>query len=157
LLIFGGIAGFSSVYAQTLSPEVIASSGMTLTGSNGGMDFTIGEVATATLTASGDELTQGFHQPNIVIVAAEEFIDVYTIQVYPNPTEQFITVRTNSEDELQVQLTNALGQVVIDQKAFTEKIVLDVHAMSNGTYILSITRQNGEPVKNFSVLKRSTN
>ncbi|MEY3441864.1 MAG: hypothetical protein RLZZ519_145, partial [Bacteroidota bacterium] len=88
------------------------------------MEFTIGEVATSTLTAGSDALTQGFNQPEIEIVAVEEFIDVYTIQLYPNPTEQFITVETNSEEELQVEVFDALGKKVIDPHMFNQKVAL---------------------------------
>jgi hypothetical protein len=157
LLIFGGIAGFSSAFAQTLSPQVFASGGTNLTGTNATMEFTIGEVATSTLTAGSDALTQGFNQPEIEIVAVEEFIDVYTIQLYPNPTEQFITVETNSEEELQVEVFDALGKKVIDPHMFNQKVALDVHAMANGTYLVCVSRTNGERLKNFSVIKRSTN
>lgn len=156
LLIFGGIAGFSSVYAQTLTPEVFASAGKNLSGANGGMDFTIGEVATSSLTAGSNALTQGFNQPNILIVAIEEFVDIYTINLYPNPTEQFVNVTTNCEDELQVHVYNGLGQLVLDSEVFTQKLTLDIHSISNGVYQLHITRRNGEPVKTYSLFKRST-
>ena len=157
LLFLGGIAGLLPVYAQTLSPQVVASAGRNLSGASGGMDFTIGEVATSTLTAGSDVLTQGFNQPNIVIVAIEEFTDVYTISLYPNPTDQFVNVVTNSDDELQVHVYNALGQLVIDSEVFTNKLTLDIHAISNGVYQMHITRKTGEPVKNYSLVKRSTN
>lgn len=156
ILLFGGIAGFSSLYCQTLSPDVVASAGRALSGANGGMEFTIGEVATATLGASNDVLTQGFNQPNIVIVAIEDFLDVYTINLYPNPSNEYINLETSSKDELQVHIYNGLGQFVKDSEVFQEKITLDVRGMSNGPYMLQVTRPNGEPVKNFSVIKQST-
>jgi hypothetical protein len=156
LLLFGGIAGFSAMYAQTLSPEVIASGGTSLSNSSGGMEFTIGEVATASLSASGDALTQGFNQPNIVIVGVENFIDVYTITMYPNPSNDFINLETNSKDELKATVFTAHGQFIFASEVFTSKIALDVREMANGPYMIRVTRPTGEPVKNFSVIKMST-
>jgi hypothetical protein len=156
LLIFGGIAGFSALYSQTLSPQVIASGGTSLSNVNASMEYTIGEVATATLIPGTTGLTQGFHQPEIIIEAKETFIDVYTIQLFPNPTEQFVTVETNSDEMLQLHVYDALGQSVMDSEVFTRKTVLDVQKIANGPYLMSITKVTGEQVKTYSVIKRST-
>jgi hypothetical protein len=156
LLIFGGIAGFGSLYAQTLSPEVIASSGTNLSGPGGGMEYTIGEVATATLTAGSDVLTQGFHQPNIEIVGVEEFLDAYSIDLYPNPINDFVNIETDSDAELKVQVYTAHGQLVMSSETFINKVVLDVQNMANGPYVFKVSRADGTPVKNFSVIKNRT-
>lgn len=150
------IAICAALQAQTLTPEVFASGGTQLSGTNGQIEYTVGEVVTATLTSNSDVLTQGFNQPEIVIVAVEEWQPSYTIQCYPNPTEQFVKVRADSDDELHVQVIDALGQVVIANQRFQKEIVLDVQAMANGTYIVSVARLDGEPLKNFTLFKRST-
>jgi hypothetical protein len=143
-------------FGQTLTPQVFANAGTSMTGPSGGLDFTIGEVATSSLTSGSDALTQGFHQPNIVIVGVEQFVDVYTINLYPNPVQQFVTIETNSEEELQAKMYNAHGQLVIDNKVFTQKAVLNLDAIADGPYFLHVTRLNGEPVKNFSLIKTAT-
>jgi hypothetical protein len=157
LLICAGTCMWAVALGQTLTPQVFASAGTNMSGASGGLDFTIGEVATSTLTSGNDALTQGFQQPNIVIVGVEEFLDVYTINIYPNPVQQFLTVETNSEEELQVNIYNAKGQLVIDNKVFTQKAVLNLTGIADGPYFLHITRLTGEPVKNFSIIKTATN
>ena len=142
---------------QTLSPEVFASAGTSMIGANGGLEFTIGEVVTTTLPSGGGSLTQGFQQPNIILVGVEEFIDVYTINLYPNPVQQFVTIETNSDEELQAKIYNAHGQLVIDHKVFTQKAVLNLDGIADGPYFLHITRLSGEAVKNFSIIKTATN
>ncbi len=157
LLISAGICMWAVASGQTLSPQVFANAGTTMTGPNGALDFTIGEVVTSSLTSGSDALTQGFQQPNIVIVGVENFIDVYTINLYPNPVQQFVTIETNSVEELQAKIYNAHGQLVIDGKVFTQKAVLNLEAIADGPYFLHVTRLNGEPVKNFSLIKTATN
>ena len=157
LLIFGGIAGFSTMSAQSFSPQVTASAGTSMSSGSVAMEFTIGEVVTSTLSAGGDVLTQGFHQPKIVIVAIDPFLDVFSFSVYPNPSDQFVTIETSSKDPLQAKVYNALGQSIFDSQIFSEKTTLDIQHIANGPYLLQITRPTGEPVKNYTLVKRSTN
>lgn len=155
LLIFGGIAGFSAMHGQTLTPDVIASSGSTLTGTSISTEFTIGEPLTSTLTAGSNVLTQGFHQPNIVITAIDPWIDVFSFQVYPNPSDQFVTIETTSDHAFSARVYDALGQLVLENTDFTHKTTFDMQWLSNGPYLLNVTRSNGKPVKNFTLVKQS--
>ncbi|MCB9232067.1 MAG: T9SS type A sorting domain-containing protein [Bacteroidia bacterium] len=155
LLIFGGIAGFSAVFSQTLSPQVVANGGRSFSGASGGMEFTIGEVATSTLSSSGNVLTQGFNQPKIDIVGVEEIIESYSINLFPNPAQQFLNLETTSDEELEVSVFNALGQIVFDSRKFRKELSLDVQNISDGKYFLRVNRANGDPVKNFTFLKLS--
>ncbi len=153
---FCTIALYAAVHAQTLAPVVIASAGKSLTGGNLGMEYTVGEVATSTLTMGSDHLTQGFNQPKITITALDPKPQNDGIVVYPNPTEEFVTVECGVEEELLVSVHDALGQTVIRATFFSQKTTLDLHSFANGPYLLTVTRQNGEPVKSFSIIKRST-
>ena len=51
--------------AQSLSPEVIASSGEYFESANNSISFTLGEIATETYSNGNNILTQGFQQPEI--------------------------------------------------------------------------------------------
>lgn len=51
--------------AQSVSPEVISSSGDYFEGSNGSLSWTLGEIATETFSNGNNILTQGFQQPNM--------------------------------------------------------------------------------------------
>ena len=50
-----------SVYAQ----EVVATQGDSYSNTSGSIDFTIGEVITATGSNGAADITQGFHQTNL--------------------------------------------------------------------------------------------
>jgi len=57
------------ITAQSVSPEVISSSGDYYEGVNGSISWTLGEIATETYTAGNVILTQGFQQPITVAIA----------------------------------------------------------------------------------------
>lgn len=155
-LIFSGLALCASSFAQTLSPTVVASAGKSFTGVNVDLVFTLGEVATSSLSAGGDFLSQGFNQPNIVITSLEQFQENYSIVVYPNPIEQFVTVEMAVDEWAELWMFDALGQEVFYPVQFTRKTILDLRSLSDGPYLMRIQRLGGEPLKTFFLIKRST-
>ncbi len=56
-----------SLFSQTLERSVIGSSGTTLSNANASLDFTVGELAVATLSNGTTTLNQGFHQEVIIL------------------------------------------------------------------------------------------
>lgn len=68
----------ASMHAQTLSPQVMASSGGFQSNAAGSLSFTIGEPNTQTLASANEILTQGFQQPNeIILLNAKVFLQGY--------------------------------------------------------------------------------
>ncbi len=61
------------------------------------------------------------------------------IKVYPNPTSDYINIETTSEIK-DVSVYNMMGQLVL--KAVSKKV--DTSKLSNGTFILEVTSNNGE-------------
>jgi len=55
-------------FAQSIHREVIASSGDHFVGANASISWTLGEIATETLTDGNYILTQGFHQPYGIVI-----------------------------------------------------------------------------------------
>jgi len=156
LLLLGGMAGLSLSYAQSLSPQVIASSGTTFSSASAKLEFTIGEVVTTTLTAGGNTLTQGFHQPELQFASLESYNSGYTFTLYPNPTEQFVTVESTKEDNMQVHVYDASGKSILVSSIFQQKITVDLQTLAAGSYILRITTKDGLPLHSYTVIKKST-
>ncbi len=141
LLIPGG-----SIYAQTLTPKVVVSSGNFT--SNGGYSIssTVGESVVQTFYSSGVYLTQGFQQPSLFIGNKREVNNSGTsIEVYPNPVEDklileistseinkfFVEVYTLTGLKLQTHLlTNLLSATSIKR--------LDFSGYAKGTYFVRI-------------------
>ena len=64
-----------------------------------------------------------------------------TLKLYPNPTEDFINIDPGSfsEKEIEVELINQMGQLVLRQHAEEGEIVrIDVRNLNKGVYIISV-------------------
>lgn len=144
------------VSSQSLTPQVIASSGNSFSSGSARIEFTVGEVATTTLTAGGNTLTQGFHQPEISYASLDDYNDAYQFTLYPNPTEQFITVQSSTDDAKQIRLYDAVGKVIMMTPIFSDKIVVDLQTLAAGSYVFYITTENGQPLHSYTVIKKST-
>lgn len=151
----GGFVGMCNIFAQSLSPQVIASSGTTFTSASAKLEFTIGEVATSTLTAGGNTLTQGFHQPEIQFNSLENYNPDFVFTLYPNPTEQLVTVESSKEENMQVHVYDANGKAIIVSSVFEQKITIDLQTLAAGSYIFRITTKDGKPLHSYTVLKKS--
>ena len=86
------IISISQLYAQSTSPEVIATSGDLITGTGGSLSYTVGEPVTETIIDE-DMLTQGFQQPKFSVSFIEETVDWnHEVKVYPVPTSNYIHI-----------------------------------------------------------------
>lgn len=71
-----------------------------------------------------------------------------TLKVYPNPAASVVTI--NSNDAIsKITVSNLLGQTVIEQKATTTNVQVNVAALSAGTYILQVYTTKGTDAVKF--------
>src|SRR5262245_13950856 len=139
LMVCISIMGLTNLFAQSLSPQVVASSGTTFSSASSSLEFTIGEVATSTITAGSNTLTQGFHQPEIHYASLQNYGNEYIFTLYPNPTTQFVTVASTKRDDMQVHLYDANGKAILTSSIFQEKITVDLQTLAAGSYILLVS------------------
>lgn len=142
--------------AQSISPEIISTSGSSFTGINSRIDFTVGELITPTLSNGVIELTQGFHQPEIHYTLVETFSDDFSFLLYPNPTEQFLSVETTYEEFVQLYLNDIHGNSIYTSSGFKYKTVLDLGIYAAGSYILTILDKSGVVLYKYIIIKKST-
>ncbi|MCS6934855.1 MAG: T9SS type A sorting domain-containing protein [Chitinophagales bacterium] len=137
-----------SVIAQSLTPTVIASAGAFAQNANGSLSYTVGEMTMVeTFSANGNILTQGFQQPNQIIIGLLDITrDAFgSFVVYPNPAVDnlYFGFEFPEAGNVKVALYNTLGQKLSDVFAAdygTGKTV-EVFQVSNlaaGTYYLSL-------------------
>lgn len=67
------------VHAQSLSPQVIATSGGYYSNAAGSLSFTVGETVTPTITSGGYTLTQGFQQPFDLTIDLTAYLQGYYV------------------------------------------------------------------------------
>lgn len=139
---------YTFVYSQSTSPQVIASGGAYISSASGSISYTVGEVVTPTLAGGGNILTQGFQQPNDILIA---LLDIEkeasgSFSVYPVPATDklWFGYEFSAGGQVKVDLYNTLGQrldFTLTEAYESGKIVhsFDCTPYAAGQYILSVT------------------
>lgn len=148
------IFSFMEIFAQSLSPELISSSGDSFSNATYQLDWSVGEVLTTTHVSGNIIITQGFHQNNYVITTVESFETQIDMIIYPNPTTNFINLQIENElyEKMQYQLTDITGKILQIRQIVNMTEQIDFSIYSNGIYLLSVF-QNNQIIKSFKIQK----
>ncbi|MDH4460333.1 MAG: BACON domain-containing carbohydrate-binding protein [Flectobacillus sp.] len=141
------------------------------TSGNAGTNVTIGftvdiNPTTATrsgiITFSAGTLTQTFTVTQAALVTAieENEPSQYTLQLYPNPSKETVTVELKSPKLQKAVITihNLQGQK-IEEMAYkmtqdTEKVLVDVGQLPSGTYIVKAAFEDGQKIAMKLLIER---
>ncbi len=151
----------ASLYAQSLSRQVLASSGGHSSNSAGSVSSTVGELVINTGTSGSFLLTQGFQQPDANPVTGSVKGQQIRVdyELYPNPSRDVITLSLNATENINVNMYvyDAAGklmqQPVTLQGAGNYKHNLYITAYSAGNYYVKIVNATGSDVKTIPFTK----
>ena len=154
LLLFSILLGRIGL-SQTLSPDVITTSGDYFTSANNSLSWTIGECITETYSSTNNILTQGFQQSKYTITSVEEITNSnVSVLVYPNPAINFINISAESTllRKMKVELFDISGKL-IQSAFFQNNVQLNISQYANSEYILRVYDDNNNLVKTFKLQK----
>jgi PKD repeat protein len=81
-----------------------------------------------------------------------EAFETGSIKIYPNPAQNYLQVEVpERENVTEVQLTNAIGQVVATQKPTAGQVRLNVSNVAGGIYFVKIINNEGSITKKVSI------
>jgi len=139
LLLF--ILSMNNIRSQSLSPEVLSSSGETFVCQTFTIDWTLGELAITTIQNTNNQITQGFHQSYELTDINELPIDIGSIKVFPNPISNWLHVELNflKHRSVQIKLLDNNGKLVLKKSVSGQQIVdkLSIHDLPIGTYLIN--------------------
>ena len=139
--------------AQQARHEVVSSAGGSYQGTDVSIDWTLGECITETLNASGNSLSQGFHQASYTLTSIFEHKELMVdLKVYPNPTPDILYISTGQAGQ-NIKLTDALGKVLLNKQLTGNSGQVSLSAYRYSTYFLVITNPEGEKIKTFKIVK----
>ena len=152
LLIICCCATFAT--AQTLTPQVISSAGTTFVNGSTTLDYTVGEPVTATLDNGSNQLSQGFHQNDLLITTITNSPSSSGIAVFPNPSVDVVNIQfAKPTDNNKFELYSADGKLLKTEACKAQTISqLDMNAFGCGTYFLKIFTDNKEQTS-FKIIK----
>ena len=154
ILLIGIVLTCASARAQSISQEVIASSGAYFSNSAAGdLHWTVGEAMTETFEHV-QILSQGFHQIFEIITSlnGSYLREKLDIRVFPNPVRTWLNVRAKFEDEFQGIIFDSRGHMVLSIRLQDYDNLLDVRSLPPGIYYLHI-RSTSHPVRTFKFVK----
>lgn len=84
--------------------------------------------------------------PNGIINEYEDItqiieLDKFSYQVYPNPTKDFIWIKTGSSDPFDVEIYSITGEQLLNKHNLNKKFI-DIKWLASGVYFLRICHQN---------------
>jgi hypothetical protein len=134
--------GFTSK-AQSLTPEVVATSGDFYTSATANLSWTLGELAVETYEGSSNILTQGFQQTDPGTTTGFVSSETFEVLVYPNPVLETLNLQlTDLSGELKIELFDMKGSLMHARiiPVFTESLQqIDMSGFPSGLYLLKLT------------------
>lgn len=134
--------------AQSVEPQVIASSGTSYAVGSDQLSFTIGEPLITTYAQGANIITQGFHQPHLLVTAVEpvEMSDL-SILAFPNPTSNVINIKIDGNTAgLNIGVYDLNGRMLMCIPYQNGQLqTIDLSHLAAATYSLRITEKNLKP------------
>jgi hypothetical protein len=145
---------------QSVERQVIASSGQFASGGGYSHSYTLGETATLTLTEEALILTQGFQQSAQSSVSIEEPELDLSVNAFPNPTQDAITIDLTSSQLLtiQVELFDAAGRSIPAGQSMVKvtgrtQMHIDLKTQAPGSYFVRLSDIEGKMNKTIQIKK----
>ena len=147
ILIIGQIA--FCAYGQTISQQVFASAGK----GSANFDYTIGEPLTLPLQNTRTLITQGFHQPEFVVVSTENLLVNYNISLFPNPCTNFLSIQADVTEPINVEIMDVNGKSLILQNNINANNPISVESISAGVYFAIFRNMKNEMIAKSKFIK----
>jgi hypothetical protein len=132
--------------------EVVSTQGESYSNASANIDFTIGEVIIATETDGTNDITQGFHQTNWNFLGVEDFAPNFKATIFPNPTSDFLNIKTSVFENVTYTLYDAMGKLVLQNILFAEQTTIQVSQLAPGAYSLTLNNEI-QNLKTFKLVK----
>lgn len=144
----------SMSYSQTISKQVIGTSGKTLTNSNLKVSYTVGETVVGLMTASGNQLGNGYYPAmDIQALNIEDNALALEIKLYPNPTSQSLYVSHPEYNSFLIQIADLNGKQ-IHTGNIEKEIPLDVSSYTQGMYLVTIEDTANHKKNTYKIIKK---
>lgn len=152
-LLIQGIGSITN--AQTITPDIITTSGGFFISANSSLSWTLGEPVMETDVAANSLLTQGFQQSQMSSVAVNKIADETDISVYPNPVSDLVVINIRSTENsiLKAELTDVLGKMFFQDKLLQQITTIDMRTFADGLYFLKLLSEDGKIHKTVKVEK----
>ena len=127
--------------AQSVNPDVIATTGDYFSNSTVSVAWTIGETIGETYTSANNSVTQGFHQPDYgkYVVGINELNTNSTIVAYPNPVTNSLTISfDDAQGKFLIEVFDVIGKRLSAETVEVNSIAVNTHTLAFGNYNMGV-------------------
>jgi hypothetical protein len=148
-----------TAFSQSISSSVVATAGGYSTAGGLSLSWTLGELATETLTSTNLILTQGFQQGYYEITSIDDPLSkLIDLKVFPNPAIDYINILIEDVDvkNVKIELYNLEGKLIYNEQWENSGSAhqLQLNNFSSSQYILRIIDEQNGKVNSFKIIKR---
>lgn len=149
------ILTFSSLsFSQSISKQVIGTSGKTLTNSNLKLSYTVGEPVVGLMTAGANQLGNGYYQAlNLQALNIEDNTLDMQLKVFPNPTSQSLYVSHPEMNSFGITIMDLNGKQLYSGIINKEE-PLDISSYSQGMYLITIENTTTNKKNTYKIIKK---
>jgi len=150
-VLFLSAIGLSQIFAQ----GNINSTGGKATGTDGTVNFSVGQTVFNTFSSETGTISEGVQQPyEIFITTGIELITINLgLKVFPNPTTNILNLTVeNNDNELSYQLFNNDGKMLKYEKIDSKETQIEMLDLLPASYFLRVI-ENDQIVKSFKIIK----
>lgn len=146
---------FSSLsFSQSISKQVVGTSGKTLTNSNLKVSYTVGEPVVGLMTAGGNQLGNGYYPAlNLQALSIEDNVLDVQLRVYPNPTSQSLYVSHTDTTSFGISIVDLNGKLLYSGTINKEE-PLDVSNYTLGMYLVTVESEITHKKNTYKIIKK---
>ena len=134
--------------------NAISSTGGHFKTSGGSTSFTVGQVAYVLKKGTGSYLNEGVQQVYTKkTTPIEELVYLKEVQLYPNPTQETMTLILSSMEDVQVRyiIMDYLGKEIKNGNILSEKSEISLRDLPSGNYFISL--KSKKEIRIFKMVK----
>ena len=141
-------------YSQTISKQVVGTSGKTLTNSNLKLSYTVGEPVVGLMTAGGNQLGNGYYPAmDLQTLSVEDNVLDVQLKVYPNPTSQSLYVTHPEMNSFGITIVDLNGKQLYSGIINKEQ-PFDVSSYTQGMYLVTVENTITNKKNTYKIIKK---
>lgn len=140
------LMSFLLVYsnAQQVKQTVISPAGGFNANRQYSLEWTLGEVVTATHTSFSQVYTQGFNQPLFTVESKQDHLnEMMTVLAMPNPTTDIVNIvfKKTHHTFYTIAITDMTGANVLRKEKYLNPVSIKINmaSLAAGTYLLNVS------------------
>ena len=145
-----------TLVAQSISKQVIGSSGTTFENGTNKLSYTAGEVVVGAMTAENGSLYLGNgYYPSLTLetLTAETPALQLEIKVFPNPVTEAVFITHPTKQFFEVRITDISGKQILKTTQQSRQ-PLSLQTLTTGTYFINVITRDSKQTNTYKIIKK---